>query len=443
LTACDQTIARLESLSFDSATGNLEGEFLSVAVRRHDFTSESCGAAGDFIYGSLSLTYQGGSTRLVESLGKVELPDEFEPGLIVLPPDGGNGTVTDIGTDTALHFATVDPFTTTAIPLPDDLDATGFSALGMSADGDRLALVTNNPDAAFVFANDDLAAIRDTSTTTRDFQGEFVPFSLDNALLYVPTTDDSLLDHITVLRANDSSFADEVRRITTPQGAIPVQARLRPDGRQLAVLLEGGAPIGEAAALAFVNLDSNQFTQPVIDLSNDAGGTVLAAELVYSADGGTVFLAGLGAVVAVETASPHEITRIDVSEGASDNPVSLALSGDGEVLAVAIDDSNGSVDFAVVDTSTLKVVNAQDLPGVGDGRALGVAHFATARVAMVANLESTVVAVRTEPPYTAGEPILVADVTNRNTIGRIVSGGGVIAVTNVDEPAIYLFKLTE
>ena len=46
-------------------------------------------------------------------------------------------------------------------------------------------------------------------------------------------------------------------------------------------------------------------------------------------------------------------------------------------------------------------------------------------------------------PFTASAPLSAAEVTGRTALGRIVSGGEVIAVTNLDEPAVYLFELSE
>jgi hypothetical protein len=58
----------------------------------------------------------------------------------------------------------------------------------------------------------------------------------------------------------------------------------------------------------------------------------------------------------------------------------------------------------------------------------------------VANTTSTIVAVQTEAPFAAGEPVLVADVTDANTLGRLATAGDLLAVTNLDEPAIYILE---
>ena len=440
--ACDQTIARLESLAIGTNGGGWSGRFLSVAVQRHSATDETCGTTGDFIYGSMSMV--SADEALIRLRGKVTLGPSFYPGLIVLPPAGGKGTVADRASTAAAQFPTDAPFTTgqttlaETIAIPAEIGAEGISALGMSRDGSRLVIVTDSPDAAAVYDNDTLATIRVTQSTTADFLGGVVDFNLDTDRLYVPTIDPA---RITILRSDDSSGADEVRRLTTPASKLPVQARISPDGTQVAVLLEDGAPIGQGGQLAFLDVAGERFLQPPIDLVEDAGGTALASEIVYSADGSLVFLAGLGAVVAIETESPYTITTLDVSDGAGDNPVALALSNDGEVLAVAVDDSASTVDFAVVDVATLTTVHTQNL-GLFEGGALDMAHFHNGRVAVVANFDSSVVAVQTAPPYTVSAPLSAAGVAGSTALGRVVSGGDVVAVTNLDEPAVYIFELS-
>ena len=435
---CDQTIARLESHTRNTATGKLEGNFLSVAVRRHAFTNAACGQAGSFVYGAVTLTPA--APALARLRGKVNLNTPFTPDLLILAGDGVDGVVTDRSGSSAQRFANVSPFTTSALALPEATSPLGFSALGMARDSTRVAVVTDQPDAVITYARPTYATVRTTTATTFDYIGGRVDFNLDATRLFVPSTHGSLTDRITVLRTDDSAFADEALRLQTPQGAIPVPARLSPDGQQLVMLLEAGAPVGEAGQLTFGDPEREAFTTPPLDLVADAGGTVLASELLYAPSGERIFLAGLGAVIAVDTQSPFAMTRIDVSNGAGDSPIALALSGDGQVLAVAIDDTKGDADFAVVDVSTLEVLNRQNLPGIGTRRALDVAHFATQRVAIVANLESTVVAVQTQSPFAASDPIIVADISDRNNLGRIESGGDVIAVTNTEEPAVYILE---
>jgi len=439
---CDQTVARIERLVRDPDSGDLAGKFLAVAVRRHRFSSSSCGARGDFIYGDLALEFAGAGPALVTSRGKVPLPDGFLPDLVALPPEDGPGVVTEADSLAALLFSTTAPLQTTELDFPAGVTGDRVGATGFSDDAASVALAIANPPRVVTFKSATGDTVRSTSIESPDtltYLGDVLAFDPDGSRAYVAGTDDRFADRVNIVRTDNANQPDVSRRLLTPLGHQPVQVRLRPDGDQLAVLLRDAALETEADLLSFVNLNTQAFLTPPIDLVASAGGTVLASELVYSADGSLLFLAGLGAVVAIETASPFDVFIIDVSDGAEDNPVGLALSGDGAVLAVAIDDANGDADFAVIDTRTLTVVNRQDLPGIGARRALDVAHFASARVAMVANFDSTVVAVQTQSPFTADEPVRVADQQGLDEIGRIVSGGDVIAVTNLEEPAVYLF----
>ena len=441
-TRCDQTIARLESLQLDANTGGLTGSFISVAVRRHSYTVTGCGARGDFIYGSVELATNNGGSAVTgaQLLGKVELPADFAPGLLIVSPAGGSGIVAGFDRGVAFTFDTVDPFTLTEIPLPTGLDPTGFSAVGIMPDATKLALVTESPNAVVSYDVATLDVIRSTEETEGSFIGARVDFSLDGAQLYVPVTSTNFSDQIRILRAEDNVFGDEVRRLITPQGKTPVRARLSPDGSKLAVLLEAGADTGEAAEITFLDTDMESYSVPPLDLVDAGGGTVLATELEWSADSSQVFLAGLGAVLAVEATDPFTVTSIDVSGGAADNPIDLALSNDGAVLAVAVDDVNSTVDFAVVDVATLTTVHTANL-GFPERGVIGVAHFDTDRVALVANFESEVVAVLTEDPYTVYDPLTAAPDSSLVTLDRLSAGGGIIAVTNIDEPAIYLYEL--
>lgn len=438
---CDQTVARIEILQRDDETGDLSGEFLAVAVRRHASLEPSCGAAGDFIFGTLTLARGAAGGGIVERRGKLALPDGFDPDLIILPPDDGNGTVTDFNSGLALHFETAAPFGVTEIRLPVDLERpAGFNALGISRDGSRLALVTDEPDAAIFYNNRTLIETRFTAPITSDYLGARIDFSPDAEQAYVPTTDPRFADRITVLRTGPSTFGDEVRRLVTPQGRVPLQARVSPDGSQLAVLLGAGAPPGFAGELVFMRASTGEFLRR-INLESDAGGSVIDRQLVYSRLGERVFMAGFGAVVAVETSSPFDIRRVDVSEGALDHPVGLGLSGDGEALAVAVDDNAGTTNFAVINPVTLQVLNTQDLVGIDPRGAIGVAHFESRRVALVANFARTVVPVQTISPFAAGSPLSAADRAELGELFEIVGGGDVIAVTNVDEPGVYIFGL--
>ncbi|MCB9849585.1 MAG: hypothetical protein H6817_02650 [Phycisphaerales bacterium] len=442
---CDQTVARLERLVRDEESGSLTGEFLAVAVRRHRFISSTCGARGDFIFGDLSLTSGSDAAMFIARRGKVELPANFEPDLVALPAGGGDGVVTDFATLAALRFDTTTAFTTAELSFPQTVTGDFVAALGISQDDARVALAISNPPRVVTFERATGSLIRSTlveDPSTLTYLGGQIDFAADATRVYVPGSDTQFADRVNVVRTDNANLPDVSRRLLTPAGYKPVQVRLSPDGAQLAVLLSGGAPDQEAALLTFVNLATQAFVVPPIDLEASVGGTALASELEYSGTGDYIFLAGLGAVWAVATSSPHEITTIDVSSGAGDDPVALAMSGDGAVLAVAIDDATGDADFAVIDAVTLDVLNMQDLPGIGNRRALDVAHFGDQRVALVANLDSTVVAVQTNAPFTADIPVLVADVQDENAIGRVVAAGNLAAVTNTDEHAIYLFEST-
>ncbi len=438
---CDQTIARLESMSVDPDTGELTGQFLSVAVRRHGGLSPSCGATGDFVFGDVRFQSQSGS--LVRRRAKIPVAETITPDLLQLAPSGDAGVFSDIGSGVVTQFESINPFALTTVPIPESLAPLGTSALGYSPTGSVLSVITDQPDAGVSFNAVTLDVIRQTETTTADYIGEIVDFDLQETRVYVPATSEDFADRVTILRTDDSVFADEVRRMQTPDGDVPVYARLSPDGALMATLLEDLSPIGQAGELIFANVDRTNpnFIIPPLDLISDAGGTVLGQQLVYAPDGSRVFLAGLGAVVSVETAEPFAISRIDVSDGANDNPVALALSGDGEVLAVAVDDAAGQVNFAIVDVATEQVIHTTRLPGIDPRGAVDIAHFEISRVAIVANAVNQVIAIQTVEPFATSQPLSVADVPERNTVGRLAASGDVIAVSNVDEPAIYLFEV--
>ena len=59
---CDQTIARLESVTV-SSDGRMEGRALAVVIDRHDHQDPTCGAEGDFIYGTVQFTPLDASTN--------------------------------------------------------------------------------------------------------------------------------------------------------------------------------------------------------------------------------------------------------------------------------------------------------------------------------------------------------------------------------------------
>jgi len=434
--ACDQTVARLESLVVDPETGALNGRFLAVSVRRERFTDPQCGDDGDFIFGDLTLTPIINDTLLAVPV-RIDFADEFEPDLLLVSPTGQQGVVADRVSDTALQFTTTSPATVTQITLPQALQgAAGFSALGVSIDGLRLAVVTDQPDASAAYDFATLDLIRQTAPINADYVGGRVDFSPDASRIYVPTTDPQFADRVTILRTDDSPFADEVRRLLTPQGRVPVQARISRDGLQLAELLEAGAPIGLAGELVFVDAEQGTFLSR-INLIDQAGGTVLANKLVNSADGSRVFLAGVGAVIAVQTQQPFGIDLIDVSGGAGDDPTGLALSGDGSILAVSVAANVGDIDLAIIDANQLTVLQTFDLEAIPPGEAVDVAHFASARIAVVMADTDQVVAVQTQDPFEVGGPVNVADSPGQ-LLGTITAGGDVIAVTNNNDPTVYL-----
>ncbi len=440
---CDQTIARLESLTIDPDTGDIDGQFLSVAVRRHGGLSPSCGATGDFVFGNVSFTSQSG--MLARRRARISLPDTITPDLLQLAPSGTVGVFSDVGSGVVTQFETNDPFDLTIVPTPESLSPLGTSALGYSPTGSVLSVITDRPDAGVSFNAVTLEVIRETETTSADYIGEVVDFDPEETRVYVPATSLDFADRVTILRTDDSVFADEVRRMQTPEGDVPVYARLSPNGSMMATLLEDEAPIGQAGKLIFANVDRDipNFILPTINLVTDAGGTVLAQQLVFSQDGSRVFLAGLGAVVSVQTTDPFTISRIDVSDGAADNPVALAISGDGEALAVAVDDELGDVNLAIVDVATEQVIHTTKLNGIDKRGAVDITHFEIGRVAIVANAVSQVVAIQTESPFATSQPLSVADVADRITVGRMAASGEIIAVSNVDEPAIYLFEFPQ
>jgi hypothetical protein len=440
---CDQTIARLEALTVDSTTGDLSGKFISVAVRRHGGLNPSCGATGDFVFGDVSFTSQSGA--LARRRAKIGVPDTMTPDLLRLAPGGAVGVFSDVGSGVVTQFDTSDPFTLRTVPTPETLAPLGTSALGYSPSDAVLSVITDRPDAGVSFNAVTLDVIRQTETTTADYIGEIVDFDPQETRVYIPTTSEDFADRVTILRTDESAFADEVRRMQTPDGDVPVYARLSPDGSLMATLLENQAPIGQAGELVFANVDRTNpnFILPPVNLLTNAGGTVLAQQLVYSPDGSRVFLAGLGALVSVETTDPFTMTRIDVSDGAGDNPVAMALSGDGEVLAVAVDDDLGQVNLAIVDVATEQVIHTTQLSGIDKRGAVDIVHFEIGRVAIVANAVRQVVAIQTESPFAVSQPLSVADVADRISVGRMAASGEIIAVSNVDEPAIYLFEFPQ
>jgi len=60
---CDQTIARMESLTWSEEEQAWDGTYLAVVVQRHPSTADWCGQAGDFNYGEILFRPQDASTN--------------------------------------------------------------------------------------------------------------------------------------------------------------------------------------------------------------------------------------------------------------------------------------------------------------------------------------------------------------------------------------------
>ncbi len=63
---CDQTIARLESLTWSESLQAWDGTYLAVVVQRHASTADWCGGEGDFNYGDIRFATQNASTNGTE-----------------------------------------------------------------------------------------------------------------------------------------------------------------------------------------------------------------------------------------------------------------------------------------------------------------------------------------------------------------------------------------
>lgn len=442
--ACDQTVARLESVTVSQDGQLLTGDFLAVVIERHDFTNDQCGAAGDFIYGTITLT--GLATAFnVQRLAKVQLPSGFEPDLLALSADSQLGAVTRLDAPQALQFRWSPTSATMELALPESLQPCCFDGIGLSPDGRRLGLTTDAPDVFLAYDLDAGALVREGSAEGFTLDPFVFDFSANGGLAYVVSPHPDDLDAISVFRAEPSVADALLQQVSTPDGLRPDLARLSPDRGQLAVLLHGDAPAGLSRYVSFLDLASARFGA-VIDLRERADSNVLDTELVYSGDGGQVFLAGTNGLVVVST-SPQDGTQDYAVEtvdagGAGDAVVSLALSNDGLVLAVGVEAVRGDTDLAIIDVNSRAVLHRENLTAIAPGDVLGVAHFSTGRTALVADFRSQVVPVQTVEPYAVGEPISADDTNGDALLGRIISDGGVIAVTNLDEPAIYLYELT-
>lgn len=436
---CDQTIARLESYTVAGNGQTLDGSFLAVVVERHTTDSPSCGQQGDFVYGSIDLTRQS-TTFLVTRLGKVALPDEFDPHLLVLPDDGSSGTVTDYGSDAALQFPQDGTSVTSPLAIPGQLDAAGYNGIALARDNSMVALVSENPDEFLVFDNASGSLLLEATANGALLGGDVFDFSPDGELAYVISPDLGDLDNLSIFRTSISVAGALAAQYPTPEARTPELSRLNPAGDQLAVLLDGDAGAGLSQWLTFLDLDTGQYTTP-LDLRQASGGFVSDRHLVYTHDGARVFMAGDTGVVAVEATDSFAVTTIDASGGEADVVIAIDMSNDGEVVVAAVDRLNGDANFAIVDAGTLEVLNRQLLERIYERGAIDVVHFDTGRACLVINERLRVVPVQTVEPYAVGEELGAADDESVPLLGRAAAGGNVIAVANTTEPAIYLYEL--
>ncbi|MCP4594644.1 MAG: hypothetical protein GY842_28260 [bacterium] len=440
---CDQTIARMEA--YDASNPSLlEGEFLAVVLERHTSGSESCGAAGDFIYGSIELVRQSTSFD-VQPIGKVVLADDFTPELVILPDDRTRGAVTDRHSDAALEFELSGAFATSALPIPGRLDANGYNGIGMARDNSLLALISDSPDEVLIFRRQPTSLVLEAGEQDRDLGVERVDFSPEADFVYVISPDpfgqgDEVRQYHTIPTGVDSLAA----RYPTPNARTPELARLNPQGDQLAVLLNGEAGEGKSQWLTLLDLETGEYSTP-IDLREATEGFVSDRYLVYSRDGARLFMAGdRGVVVAEAAVSPVPTPiNVDVSRGEEDAALSIDLSNDGDVLVVAVDKFRGDYNFAIIEVSSLTPIHHAHLERISNRSSIGVAHFETGRACIVANDRERVVAVQTVDPYEVSAQLSAADNELETILGRVVAGGNLIAVTNVSEPAIYLYELAD
>jgi len=435
---CDQTIARLESYEVLSNGQTLDGTFLAVVVERHTTGTTTCGQQGDFIYGAIDLTRQS-TTFQVTRLARIVLPEDFDPDLLLLPSDGSRGTVTDYRSDAALQFPQDGTAVTRALAVPGGLDADRYNGIALARDNSLLALVSENPYEMLVFDNTTGSLTVEATAHGAVLGGDVFDFSNQNQFVYVVRPEAGDGHNLFVFRTT-VGFTEPVGSFTVPDGQTPELSRLNPAGDQLAVLLDGEA--GETASqwLTFHDVNTGLFSAP-IDLHEATGGFVGDRDLIYNNDGSRVFLAGDFGVVAVETSAPFTVTNIDVSGGERDFVVAIDLSNDGQVIVAAVDRVDGDANFAIVETDTLAVVNRQLLDRVSDRGAIDVAHFDTGRACIVVNERERVVAVQTVAPFAVSEELSAADDELAVILGRAAAGGSVIAVANVSEPAVYLYRL--
>jgi len=378
----------------------------------------------------------------VASAGTVELPSGMVPEWLVLQGDGSVGVVAG-SIDQLVVFDTFFTSDVVEVALPLETQF-GFGGIGVTEDGSRYGVVVNGFARLLVFDAADNRIIRQSSSPGFTLGGGVFDFSPDGDLTYLASPHSGASDAIVTLptSAGVDFEAGTADRTATPSAQTPNTTRLSPDGSQLAVLMTGDSDVGTSSLLAFLDLTSSPpVFGSLIDIRGLSGGRVLNGELVYSTDGRRVFLAGEAGLVSVATDAPHVVTTVDVAGGSGDPAVSVAVSGDGNVVVVAIDSFAGNTDLAIVNADTLTVLHRTSLDGIS-GSARWVAHFETGRAAIVAGARGpSVVAVQTIAPYTILSTFEVDAGGDSATLGRLAAGGDMIAVVNQDEPGVYLFAV--
>lgn len=442
--ACDQSVVGISSYAVSDDENALSGSFLSVVVCRHQSSTSDCGDAGDFVFGTIQATRTGTTTPVlgVSSAGTVDLQSGMVPEWLVLQSDGSAGVVAG-SIDELFVFDTTATRDVVEVALP--LETTfGFGGIGVTEDGTRYGVMADGFARLLVFDAADNRIIRQSSSPGFTLGGGVFDFSPDGNLAYLVSPHSGTSDAIVALATSAGADfeAGEADRTATPSAQTPNTARLSPDGSQLAVLMTGDADVGASSLLAFLDLTSSppEFGS-LIDLRGLSEGRVLNGELVYSIDGSRVFLAGEAGLVSVDTDEPHAVTTVDVAGGSGDPAVSVAVSGDGNVVVVGIDAFAGDTGLAIVNADTLTVLHRTSLDGLS-ASVRWVAHFENGRAAIVAGDRGpSVVAVQTIAPYTILDSFAVDAAGDSATLGRPAVGGDVIAIANQDEPAIYLFGL--
>ncbi|MCH7703359.1 MAG: hypothetical protein IID37_16910 [Planctomycetes bacterium] len=442
--ACDQSVVGISSYAVSEDENALSGSFLSVVVCRQGSSTSDCGDAGDFVFGTIEATRTGTTLPVVRvvSAGTVDLPSGMVPEWLVLQSDGSAGVVAG-SIDELVVFDTL--FTADVVEVALPLETTfGFGGIGVTDDGTRFGVVADGFARLLVFDAADNRIIRQSSSPGFTIGGGVFDFSPDGDLAYLVSPHSGASDAIVALATSEGADfeAGDADRTATPSAQTPNTARLSPDGTQLAVLMTGDSDVGTSSLLAFLDLTSSppEFGS-LIDVRGLSGGRVLNGELVYSIDGSRVFLAGEAGLVSVETDTPHTVTTVDVAGGSGDPAVSVAVSGDGNVVVVGIDAFAGNTDLAIVNSDTLTVLHRTSLDGLS-ASVRWVAHFENGRAAIVASDHGpSVVALQTIAPYTILDNFEVDAAGDSATLGRPAAGGDMIAIVNQDEPAVYLFGL--